>query len=133
MEIEVKRIALKPDYTIGKLYVDGIYYCDTIEDQVRPEGEKVWGETAIPAGRYKIILSHSSRFKKTMPYLVNVPDFSGIMIHNGNTAEDTHGCILVGENKVKGKVINSVVTFKHLMSQIEGAINSGETVYITIQ
>ena len=105
----LKRIAKKPTYTIGKLYVDGIYFCDTIEDKVRdlPHEPKVYGETAIPAGTYKVIVNMSPKFKRLLPRLLNVPYFDGILIHRGNTEKDSAGCIILGENKVVGKVINS--------------------------
>lgn len=99
------RIFKGPDYTIGKLYIDGEYFCDTLEDTVRDK--KIPNKTAIPAGTYKVIVNTSPRFKRLLPRLLDVPGFEGILIHRGNTPEDTSGCILVGENKVKGKVINS--------------------------
>ena len=105
----LKRIAKKPTYTIGKLYVDGAYFCDTIEDKVRdlPREPKVYDETAIPAGTYKVIVNMSPKFKRLLPRLLNVPYFDGILIHRGNTEKDSVGCVIVGENKVVGKVINS--------------------------
>ena len=105
----LRRIAKKPTYTIGKLYVDGTYFCDTIEDKVRdlPREPKVYGETAIPAGTYKVIVNISPKFKRLLPRLLNVPYFDGILIHRGNTEKDSAGCIILGENKVVGKVINS--------------------------
>ena len=99
------RIFKGPNYTIGKLYIDGEYFCDTLEDTVRDK--KIPNKTAIPAGTYKVIVNTSPRFKRLLPRLLDVPGFEGILIHRGNTPEDTSGCILVGENKVKGKVINS--------------------------
>ena len=105
-----------PEYTIGKLYIDGLYFCDTLEDKTTDldksgkfdNGEKkVWGKSSIPFGTYQIVLNTSPRFKRVLPRLLNVPHFTGILIHRGNTVKDTDGCILVGENKVKGKVLNS--------------------------
>lgn len=117
MEILVKRIAKREKYTIGKMYIDGIYFADTLEDKDRelkqdmPLEEikkiKISGETAIPTGKYKVIVNISPKFKRSLPRLINVPGFEGVLIHRGNTPADTAGCILVGENKVKGKVINS--------------------------
>lgn len=109
INLQLKRIALKKDYTIGRLFIDGEYFCDTLEDPVRDiakEG-KIYANTAIPKGTYQIILNRSPRFNRILPRLLAVPYFEGILIHRGNTAADTAGCILVGENKVKGKVINS--------------------------
>lgn len=129
MIIEVKRHAFRETYTIGKMFLDGVYFCDTLEDKVRDknndgdlndEGEKkVWGQTAIPKGSYKVIMNESKRFKRRMPLLLDVPHFKGIRIHAGNTAEHTHGCILVGENKVKGKVLNSKFWEKKLYDLLE--------------
>ena len=114
MKLEVIRHAFKPTYTIGKLYIDGKYFCDTLEDVVR-KGPKVMHETAIPAGTYEVILNMSPRFKKVLPRLLNVPGFDGILIHAGNTSKDTSGCILVGQNKEVGKVINSQATMQRLL------------------
>lgn len=119
MKLKLERIYKAPTYTIGKLYIDGKIFCDTLEDVVRPQGEKVYGETAIPAGTYKVILNVSNRFKVLMPLLLNVPNFEGIRIHAGNTDKDTHGCLLVGKNTVKGKVTDSKKTFAELMSVLK--------------
>ena len=116
MKLTLKRIALKPTYTIGHLYIDSKYFCDTIEDKVRDlkKESKVKGQTAIPYGTYEVTWSYSPRFKKFTPRLQNIPQFSGVLIHSGNTAADTEGCIIVGENKVVGKVINSRATVNKL-------------------
>lgn len=113
MKMTLKRIFKGNQYTIGKLYIDGEYFCDTLEDVVRPE--KIKNETAIPAGTYDVILNMSNRFKKILPLLLRVPNYEGVRIHSGNTKEDTSGCILVGENKVKGQVINSKQKMNELM------------------
>ena len=138
MELLLKRIYKGDKYTIGKLYIDGEWFCDTIEDVVRnlpkdcpytPKGrnckckEKVYGETAIPAGTYKVILSYSNRFKRILPELLNVPHFLGIRIHRGNTEQDSAGCIILGENKVKGKVINSTPYEIKLVKLLENQKN----------
>ena len=104
-------------YTIGKLFIDDEYFCDTIEDIDRGlkssmsieyiKKKKVYAKTAIPTGTYKIEMTYSNKFKRILPLLVDVKGFSGIRIHRGNTEIDSSGCIIVGENKVKGKVINS--------------------------
>ena len=104
-------------YTIGKLFINDEYFCDTIEDIDRGlkssmsveyiKKKKVYAETAIPTGTYKIEMTYSSKFKRILPLLVDVKGFSGIRIHRGNTEIDSSGCIIIGENKVKGKVINS--------------------------
>lgn len=120
MKIKLKRTFKGAEYTIGKLYLNDEYFCDTLEDVVRPEGRKIAGKTAIPAGEYKVVLTESKRFKKLLPLLINVPNFTGVRIHSGNTHHDTEGCILVGENKVKGRVINSRATMNRLMAQLTG-------------
>ena len=135
MELILKRIALKETYTIGHLYVDGKYFCDTCEDKVRDltKEQKVYGETAIPYGKYQICLSISPKFQRLLPKLLNVPHFEGILIHRGNTAADSAGCILVGENKEVGKVLNSTVTEQRLVDLMKKAKDKGEDIWITIQ
>lgn len=120
MKMKLKRTFKGAEYTIGKLYLNDEYFCDTLEDVVRPEGRKIAGKTAIPTGEYKVVLTESKRFKKLLPLLINVPNFTGVRIHSGNTHHDTEGCILVGENKVKGRVINSRATMNRLMAQLTG-------------
>lgn len=123
---------MKERYTVGRLYIDGEYFCDTIEDKVRDlaNGEKkVYGKTAIPYGTYDVTLKvQSPKYKDRaqykfcngyLPRLLNVPGFEGVLIHIGNTAEDSAGCILVGENKVAGKVINSTSTFHKLYKKLK--------------
>lgn len=123
MKLILERIYKAETYTIGKLFIDGKLFCDVLEDKVRPFGEKVYGKTAIPAGKYKVILNVSNRFKCLMPLLLNVPTFDGIRIHSGNTHEDTHGCLLVGKNTEKGKITESKKTFTELMSILKLAKN----------
>ena len=166
MELLLRRIAKKPKYTIGKLYINGEYFCDTVEDTDRGidstmqfidtgnnEGywitesgdkiKKVYSATAIPTGTYKINLNEKSQkysnfnryswarpFKGFLPRLENVPGFNGVLIHVGNSADDSSGCILVGSNKVVGRVINSTVTFYRLMNMLQGV---QEEITITIQ
>ena len=138
MKLLLKRIARKPLYTIGKLYIDGAYFCDTIEDTDRnlsqnmplSEIQKIKQKdvTAIPTGTYKVILSKSPRFKKVLPEILSVPGFAGVRIHSGNTQYDSSGCLIVGENKVVGKVVNSRVTLAKLME----VLNNQNNVEITI-
>ena len=130
MEIKIKRIARMEDYTIGRMYIDGAYFCDTLEDADRgmkqdmplPELKdiKVAGRTAIPTGKYCVYLTRSPKFGKVLPLIYDVPAFTGIRIHSGNTDEDTQGCILVGENKIVGRVINSRQTMDKLMDILDG-------------
>ena len=123
MRIVVKRTFKGKNYTIGKLYINGDYFCDTLEDVVRPIEEKVYGKTAIPEGTYTIVLTMSNRFKKILPLLLQVPKFEGVRIHSGNTAADTEGCILVGKNTEKGKVLESRAVFAQLMKRLESVEN----------
>lgn len=136
MELSLNRFFKGELYTISHLCVDGEYFCDTIEDTVRVLGEhgegKIPDKTAIPAGTYKITLAYSPKFKRIMPLLLNVPFFQGILIHTGNTQDDSSGCIIVGENKVKGKVINSQITFNKLYPILKKAYDNRETIQITI-
>ena len=134
MLLEVKRLYKKGTYTIGVLMVDGEKFSDTLEDKVRDlkSEKKVYGETAIPAGKYKVVMSMSSKFKRVMPYLENVPQFTGIMIHPGNTIKDTLGCILVGENKKKGQLVNSRKYSDELNKRINEAIERKEQVWIEV-
>jgi len=98
MKLELTRFEFGPDYTIGKLSVDGVYQCFTLEDVVRPDGEaKVYGKTAIPVGIYEVKMTESRKYKRIMPQIMNVPGFEGIRIHSGNTADDTEGCLIVGD------------------------------------
>lgn len=135
MELKLKRKALKPEYTIGDLFINGEFFCNTLEDTYRDlsKEKKIPGKTAIPYGKYEVILNYSPRFKKELPRLLNVPFFDGILIHGGNTPEDTEGCILVGENAIKGKVINSTSYKKKLIDMFIDARKKGEKSYITIE
>jgi len=112
MKLLLKRIAYRPTYTIGKLYIDGEYFCDTLEDP--PREVKIMNETAIPKGLYKVIINFSQRFQRMMPLLLDVPGFTGIRIHAGNTAQNTSGCLLVGKNKIVGQLVESRNVFDAL-------------------
>lgn len=131
MKLFLQRIAQKPEYTIGKLYIDNQYFCDTLEDTVREH--KIAGKTAIPAGTYEVIVNRSPRFKRDLPLLLDVPNFEGIRIHRGNTDKDTSGCILVGENKVKGKVINSTKYETLLTTILKSNLKQGRKATITVE
>jgi hypothetical protein len=150
MELLLKRIARRDSYTIGKLYVDGSYFCDTIEDKDRGlqqqlplsvnVAKKKKGVTAIPVGRYRVTLAvKSQRFSQKkqyeacngyLPRLVNVPAFDGVLIHIGNSANDTEGCILVGKNTQVGKVLESTATFWKLYSLLQDA---KDEIYIKVE
>jgi len=138
MRIDLRRSRSESGATIGELYVDGSVFCYTLEDEVREvRGEpvsswKVKGKTAIPAGRYEVRLTMSPRFKRVMPQLLNVPGFSGVRIHAGNTAADTEGCILVGKGAGSSSVTRSREAYNALFEEIQSAIDAGEKVHIEI-
>ena len=139
MKLVLKRIFTCPTYTIGHLYIDGKYFCDTLEDTDRGldsetmtveeiKSKKIYAKTAIPTGTYQITANIVSpafqdrywakEYEGKVPRLIDVPGYSGVLIHVGNTAEDTSGCILVGENKVKGRVNNSTYTYSMLCKRL---------------
>jgi len=130
MRIQVIRQTLLSDRTLGKMYIDGIYFCDTLEDTDRGlldamsfseiAAIKIYGRTAIPKGTYKVILNFSNKFQKYMPLLLNTKGFGGIRIHNGISPEHTLGCILVGQPGPNNGLVNSKSTFAKLM----GILNS---------
>lgn len=125
MNIQVIRETFTSKSTIGKMYIGGRFFCYTLEDVDRDKNkdgdlndageQKVYGQTAIPRGKYNVIINMSNRFKVLMPLIQNVPGFEGIRIHNGNKSADTHGCILVGESKGIDFIGNSKMAFAKLM------------------
>lgn len=140
MDLNLIRRYRNDKYTIGDLYIDGVWFSNVLEDTDRglssdmSEEEikkiKVYGRTAIPKGTYKVEVTYSPKFKRYLPILLNVNGFTGIRIHSGNSAEDTLGCLLVGFNKVKGQVINSRVTSDKLTALLR---NTKEEIHITIE
>lgn len=153
MKLKVERRWPKATYTIGRLYIDGIYYCNTLEDADRGlkwndplsfiQSRKVAGETAIPKGKYTITMNVTSPkyagvawyynlCRGKMPRLLHVPGFDGILIHTGTTALDTRGCILVGKNTKVGKLTDSKVTFQQIYKLMKAASDKGEEITIEI-
>ncbi|ADY37221.1 hypothetical protein Bacsa_2688 [Phocaeicola salanitronis DSM 18170] len=133
MELTLNRIVKDKAYTLGKLLVDGEEFCHTLEPRWRsPEARKVPGRTAIPAGRYPVVITLSPKFKQWLPLLLHVPNFEGIRIHAGNTVKDTKGCILVGENTEKGVLSDSRLWVDRLKQRIVDAKERGEGVWITV-
>lgn len=134
MNLTLKRDDHGPDHTYGKLYINGVYFCETIEDEER--AKKVMHETAIPKGTYKVVISFSNRFQKRMPLLLNVPNFEGIRIHAGNTSEDSSGCVICGRTRgqLKGlpAVLESRVIFDQLMTRLT-AVDKKEVITITVE
>lgn len=117
--------------TIGELSVDGTFECYVLEDVARPV--KIKGKTCIPAGRYKIIIAPSNRFKRNLPRLLDVPGFAGILIHPGNKAEDTEGCLLVGQTRSPDFVGQSRAAFGALFPKLQGALKRGQEISIEIR
>lgn len=147
----LERIAIRDEYTIGRLSINGQYQCDTLEDRIIDKNKngkidngevKVFGESAIPYGEYIIDMNTvSPRFSKVkqykfcggkLPRLLNVPGFDGVLIHIGNFTKDTHGCILVGKNKVKGQLVESTETFVKLYEKLKAFNDAGHTIKIKI-
>lgn len=128
MRLTLVRIANRPTYCIGKLYIDGKWFCDVLEDVDRglddsmSEEEvlkrKIKGETAIPTGIYQVLLTYSPKYKRIMPLVSNVKGYQGIRIHSGNYATDTEGCLLVGKNTKVGMVTDSRNTYNALFKRL---------------
>jgi len=152
MELILERIAKRKTYTIGRLYIrrqvmdeylpgtEDDYFCDTLEPTWRDYANgayKVKGRSAIPEGRYAVVISFSPKFKQWLPILLGGEEFNrkwqGIRIHAGNTSEDTEGCILVGKNKMVGQVVDSRIWLHRLKQKIVEAKDRGEPVWITIK
>lgn len=135
MEITIKRIYFRDTYTIGALQVNGEYMMDTLEPHAidwRKEKKRA-GKTAIPEGRYLVKMRHSQKYRKRMPFFQDVPYFTGVMIHTGNTAKDTRGCILVGKNTLVGQVTESRVNFQKLYPLLLAASERGEDIWVTVR
>ncbi len=132
MEIKVLRKEFSDESTIGELFVNEEFHCYTLEDFYREDGSKVFGKTAIPEGRYQVIVNHSNHFKKEMPLLISVPGYEGVRIHPGNTAADTLGCVLVGKNKGKDVISNCAGVFESLLTKIKTGTENGKC-HITIK
>ena len=131
MRLTLIRRYNKPNYCIGDLYIDGVWFSNVLEDVDRGLDDKmtveeildrkIKGETAIPTGIYQILLTYSPKYKKIMPLINNVKGYQGIRIHSGNTHKDTEGCLLVGKNKEVGKVLESRATFNTLFKKLNQA------------
>lgn len=142
MNLILERIFFSPTYTIGKLYIDGVYFCDTIEDvnrdlnkdgDLNDSGEtKIMHKTAIPFGRYQVIVNMSTRFKRLLPRLLNVNGFDGILIHNGVDENSSSGCIIVGKNTIKGKVTNGT-EYMNKLTDLLNTAQKTKKIFITIK
>lgn len=141
-ELRLERKYLKETYTIGQLFVDGEFFCDTLEDPVRDlnkdgdledAGEfKIYGETAIPYGRHRVIVSDSPKLKRELPLILDVKHFTGIRIHKGVSALSTLGCVCIGENNKPGRLTNGKFYEDKLVAMLKEYIASGEEIYIDI-
>lgn len=141
MELLLERKYLNNNYTIGNLYINGKFYCNTIEDTVRDFNKnsifdcgelKISGHTAIPYGIYEVVVTYSPKFRRYLPLLLDVKHFDGIRIHRGNTEKDSSGCIIPGENKKKGMVLDSTKYELELTKLIRECNNRKEKVTIKI-
>lgn len=149
MELKIDRIFRTNTCTIGELYVDGKHITDTLEDPVRPLPkkcdntptgktcnckEKLYGNTAVPDGTYKVKLSYSNRFKRVMPEICDVPHFLGVRIHTGNSSADSEGCILVGtwDGVKENWISNSRTAYNKLLTLLQKAVQNKEQITITI-
>lgn len=132
MELKVIRHLPSAGCTIGELLINDVHECFTLEDPVREPGVKIKGNTAIPPGRYKVIVNYSNRFKRDMPLIVSVPMFEGVRIHSGNTAADTEGCVLVGTERGDQNILHSRDAFAALFRKIQSAIAAGEEIHIEV-
>jgi hypothetical protein len=138
----LERFYLGTKYTVGRLAVDGMYLCDTIEDIVRDlnkdgdlddTGEgKIPKYTAIPFGRYRVLVTRSPKFKRDLPEILDVHNFTSIRMHAGNSADDTEGCVLVGENKIKGHLVRSRYWETQLVERLKHYLIYGHIIYINI-
>lgn len=138
MKLQVERVQQDADVTIGRLLVDGVFECWTLEDPVREkpgvpvEQWKIKGETAIPRGTYRVLVTMSDRFKRLMPLLENVLGFVGVRIHSGNTTANTEGCLLVGDVRLDKSIGQSRVAFDRLYEKIYAAFTRGESVTLEV-
>lgn len=141
MELRVERLWPRENYTVGRLYVNNEFFSNTLEDKIIDKNKngifdngekKVYGESAIPYGKYKVVYNYSPKFGRNLPRLLDVPHFEGILIHPGNTAKDSFGCILVGKNTSKGMLSESRYTSDKLNELIGAAQKRGEEITIEI-
>jgi len=134
MRLILDRCWLSARATVGKLRVDEVFECFTLEDRYRPPPEpKVPRETCIPVGIYRVVINRSPRFKVDMPRLLEVPDFDGVLIHPGNTTADTEGCILVGRSRAGEEVQQSRVAYEALFARLLAAQNAGQRITIDVR
>jgi hypothetical protein len=129
MILQLKRKIFTDDSTIGELSIDGVFVCYTLEDKVRDK--KIQNVTAIPYGRYEVIINFSNRFQQYMPLLLKVPGYEGVRIHSGNKSTHTEGCILVGSSKSLNFIGNSRATYRSLFARMK-KVEKKEKIFINI-
>lgn len=135
MKIEIRRDVIQPLRTMGRMFIEGEFYGYTLEDtdrQLESGGEKIKGKTAIPRGEYKVTNSMSNRFKRIMPEVHNVPGFSGVRIHGGNTEADTEGCPLLGKRRTDIAIGDCAAINADLVRRIDEALARDEVVILTV-
>lgn len=143
MVIRIDRQWKKAEYTISRVFINGNYYgCNALEDTDRGllqamqitelQRRKIKGKTAIPRGYYDVRITYSQKYKRMMPLVVDVPAFSGIRLHSGNSAKDTEGCILFGKNDKVGWISDSRYWTNKIYNEIERALNRGEKVTLIV-
>ena len=132
MRLKLNRKWFTDKSTCGILYVNDKFFCYTLEDVVRPAGEKVNGKTAIPWGTYQVVVTFSNHFQKPLPLLINVPNFAGVRIHSGNQSDDTEGCILVGMTHSANWLGSSCAAMDNLLEKLDEAYDKGENISIEI-
>lgn len=136
MRITLNRYELKKNWTMGELFINDVFICDTLEPPYRGDdltNKKVKGNTAIPCGIYKVIMSFSNRFQKVLPEILGVPFFVGIRMHSGNTVDDTEACILSGKKMKEGYIGNSRETMKYINNALTEAFNAKEEIQIEVK
>lgn len=136
MKLTLDRTDYADTATVGKLYVDGVYECFSLEDEIEVNGIKRDGQTCIPPGLYRVVLTWSPKFKRTLPLVLDVPGFDGIRIHPGNDSGDTRGCILVGKsltiNHGAPYLLDSADAFRELYPKLYYANALGDEISLEV-
>lgn len=133
MDLRLRRDSYSEVATLGRLYQGDEQICHTCEDRVRAPQVKVLGRTAIPPGRYPVVITYSQRFGRPLPLLQDVPGFAGVRIHPGNGPEDTAGCVLVGCDRGPAYVVRSREAYRIVEARIRAALGRGEEVWLTVE